>query len=195
MNFVADGGTNLVVPGGAFTFTTQAGDAQLTFGLGYLSYRMADTAFKPHGEPDTEWELVGSSLQAFTATVDLMWAFPLDQADHVSFKIGGSVGLGWMALGDMTRVQSYPANLMPGNPASYLKCKGPNDPFGTFTYCNSLDKDAAHYPGYTEPDWFHGGIRPLALPLARAPPGGAHLPPLAYRCHRPRHRRSPSRAS
>jgi hypothetical protein len=177
MNLVADGGRNLVVPGGAFTFTTQAGDAQLTLGLGYLSYRMEPTPFKPHGEPDTEWEIIGSSLQAFTATVDLMWAFPLDQADHVSFKIGGSVGLGWMALGDMTRVQSYPANGMPGNPASYLPCKGPNNPFGTFAYCNSLDKDAAHYPGYTEPDWFRGGIRPSLFPWLVLPQVGLTFHP------------------
>jgi hypothetical protein len=177
MNLIADGGRNLVVPGGAFTFTTQAGDAQLTLGLGYLSYRMDQTPFKPHGEPDTEWEFVGSSLQAFTATVDLMWAFPLDQADHVSFKIGGSVGLGWMALGDMTRVQSYPANLMPGNPANYLPCKGPNNPFGTFMYCNSLDKDATHYPGYTEPDWFHGGIRPSLFPWLVLPQIGLTFHP------------------
>jgi hypothetical protein len=177
MNLVADGGRNLVVPGGAFTFTTQASDVQLTFGLGYLSYRMGDTPFKGRGDPDTDWEFVGSSLQALTATVDLMWAFPLDQAEHVSFRVGGSVGLGWMFLGDMTRVQSYPANLMPGNPASYLPCKGPNNPFGTFQYCNTLDKDAAHYPGYTEPDWFHGGIRPSLFPWLVLPQVGLTFHP------------------
>jgi hypothetical protein len=138
---------------------------------------MDQTPFRPHGEPDTEWELVGSSLQALTATVDLMWAFPLDKADHVSFKVGGSVGLGWMFLGDMTRVQTYPASLMPGNPSSYLPCKGPNNPFGTFMYCNSLDKDAAHYPGYSEPDWFRGGIRPSLFPWLVFPQVGLTFHP------------------
>jgi hypothetical protein len=169
MNLVADGGTTLVIPGGAFTFTTRAGDAEVTVALGYLSYRMGDTPFKQRGAPDTDWEFVGSSLQALTGTVDLMWSFPLDAAQKVSFRAGGAVGLGWMFLGNMTRVQAYPANGVPGNPATYLKCLGPNDPLGTFRYCNSLASDATHYPGYTEPDWFHGGIRPSLFPWVVLP--------------------------
>jgi hypothetical protein len=164
MNFVADGGTNLVVPGGAFTFTTQAGDAEVGVALGYLSYRMRDTPFKPRGEPDTEWEITSSTLQAVTATVDLMWSFPLDAARHVSFRVGGAAGFGWMFLGDLSRVQAYPKDGKPGDPATYLKCRGPNDPQGSFRYCNALDKDATHYPGYSEPDWFHHGIRPSVFP-------------------------------
>jgi hypothetical protein len=177
MHVVADGGTNLLVPGGAFTFTTPAGSAELTVALGYLSFRMPDTPFKPQGDPDTEWEFIGSTLQAFTATVELMWGFPLDAKDRVRFRVGGAVGIGWMALGDMTRVQSYPANGMPGDPATYLKCRGPNDPMGTFRYCNALDKDAAHYPGYTEPDWFHGGIRPALFPWLVVPQLGLSFRP------------------
>ncbi len=164
MNFVADGGRTLVVPGGAFTFTTRATDAEVTVALGYLSYRMGDTPFKPHGYPDTDWELDSSTLQGFTATVDLMWGFPLDSAGSAVFRVGGAAGLGWMALGDLYRVQVYPPNGVPGNPATYLPCLGPNNPRGTFAYCNTLDKDASHYPGYTEPDWFHGGIRPALFP-------------------------------
>jgi len=169
MNLVADGGRTLVVPGGAFTFTTKAGDAEVTTALGYLSYRMGDTPFKQHGAPDTDWEFVGSSLQALTATVDLMWSFPLDAARHATFRAGGAVGVGWMFLGDMTRVQAYPANGVPGNPATYSKCLGPNDPLGTYRYCNALASDATHYPGYTEPDWFHGGIRPSVFPWVVLP--------------------------
>ena len=177
MNLVADGGTNLVIPGGAFTFTTPAVGADITVGLGYLSYRMASTPFKPPGEPDTEWEFIGSSLEAITATVDLMWAFPLDAARRWSFRAGGSVGVGWMFRGALTRVQSYPANGKPGDPATYLECRGPNDPRGTFRYCNALDKDAAHYPGYQEPDWFHGGIRPLIFPWLVLPQLGLTFHP------------------
>jgi hypothetical protein len=177
MNLIADGGTTLVVPGGAFTFTTLASDIELTVALGYLSYRMGETPLKPRGEPDTQWELVGSSLQALTATVDLMWAFPLDAAKNVSFRVGGAVGLGWMFLGDMTRLHIYPANGVPGDPSTYLVCKGPNDPRGTFAYCNTLDKSANHYPGYTEPDWFHGGIRPALFPWLVVPQLGLSFHP------------------
>ncbi len=177
MNIFADGGTNLVVPGGAFTFTTRTSDVDLTVALGYLSYRMGNTPFKPHGEPDTEWEFVGSTLQALTASVDLMWSFPIDAAKTWVFRLGGSVGLGWMFLGDMTRVQSYPANGQPGNPYTYLECLGPNNPRGTYRYCNALDKDANHYPGYTEPDWFHGGIRPSLFPWLVLPQIGLTFHP------------------
>lgn len=177
MSFVADGGRNLVVPGGAFTFTTQATDAEVTVALGYLSYRMGETPFKPHGAPDTEWELVGSSLQALTATVDLMWSFPLDSAGVVSFRVGGAVGVGVMFFGDMTRVQSHPADGRPGDPSAYERCAGPNDPFGSFRYCNALDKDATHYPGYHEPDWFHHGIRPLIFPWLVLPQLGLSFRP------------------
>jgi hypothetical protein len=177
LNLVADGGTNVVVPGGAFTFTARTSGPELTVALGYLSYRMGDTPFKPRGAPDTEWEFIGSSMQAFTATLDVMWAFPLDAAERVSFRVGGSVGLGWMALGDMTRVHVYPANGVPGDPSTYMKCLGPNDPRGTYRYCNTLDPDAAHYPGYTEPDWFHGGIRPSIFPWLVLPQVGLSFRP------------------
>jgi hypothetical protein len=177
MNIVADGGRSLLVPGGAFTFTTQATDAEITVALGYLSYRMPDTVFKPHGEPDTEWESISSSLSALTATVDVMWSFPLDEAQHVFFRVGGAAGVGWMFLGDMTRVQVYPGNGKPGDPTTYFKCNGPNDPRGTFKYCNALDKDASHYPGYTEPDWFHRGIRPAVFPWLVLPQLGFSFRP------------------
>ncbi|APR79962.1 Hypothetical protein A7982_05309 [Minicystis rosea] len=177
MNIVADGGRSLVVPGGAFTFTTQASDAEITVALGYLSYRMGDTPVKPRGQPDTEWEWMSSSLQAFTATVDLMWSFPLDAAGNVNFRIGGAAGVGWMFTGDLSRVQSYPADGKPGDPSTYLKCQGPNNPRGTFRYCNALDKDATHYPGYSEPDWFHRGIRPLVFPWLVLPQLGLSFRP------------------
>jgi hypothetical protein len=177
MNLVADGGRNLVVPGGAFTFTTQATDAEITVALGYLSYRMADTPFKPHGQPDTEWEWMGTNLSALTATVDLMWTFPLDAAGNVQLRVGGAAGLGWMFAGQMSRVQSYPKDGKPGDPWTYAKCAGPNNPRGTFRYCNALDKDATHYPGYAEPDWFHRGIRPLVFPWLVLPQLGFSFRP------------------
>lgn len=177
MNIVADGGRSLPVPGGGLTFTTQASDAEITVGLSYLSYRMGDTPMKPKGQPDTEWEMTSSTLQALVAGVDLMWSFPLDDAGTVSFRIGGGAGVGWMFLGDLRRVQSYPKDGQPGDPRTYAKCAGPNNPFGSFRYCNALDKDASHYPGYVEPDWFHRGIRPLVFPWLVLPQLGFSFRP------------------
>jgi hypothetical protein len=164
MNWVAEGGRSLAVPGGGITLTVPTSSLDVTISLGYLSYRMADAPFKPKGTPDTEWELISSDLQALTASVDLMWRFPLDAGKVWTFRLGGGVGAGWTFLGDLYRVQAYPANGKVGDPYTYLPCKGPNNPKGTFRYCNTLDKDAARYPGYTEPNWFNHGIRPLIFP-------------------------------
>src|SRR5262249_40878459 len=120
---------------------------------------------------------VSSTLQALTATVDLMWSFPLDAAKTVKFRVGGGVGFGWMFLGDMGRVQSYPQNGMPGDPSTYLKCRGPNNPIGTFRYCNALDQPAAPCPGYSAPGWVPGGLPPPLSPWLGLPQFGAPFLP------------------
>src|SRR5205823_4201536 len=140
-------------------------------------YQMPEVAIKPKGAADTEWEYVSATLQTITATVDLMWTVPLDQKGTVSFRIGGGAGVGFTFAGDITRVQSYPANLKPGDPDTYLHCKGPNNPFGTYRYCNKLDRDASHYPGYTEPSWFSGGLKPTIFPWAVFPELGFMFKP------------------
>jgi hypothetical protein len=164
MNAVAEGGRSLVVPGGGITLTVPSGGVDVVISLGYLSYRMSNAPFKPKGTPDTEWELVSSDLQALTASVDLLWSVPLDASNRWTFRVGGGLGAGWTFLGDLRRTQAYPANGKMGDPYTYLPCNGPNNPKGTFRYCNTLDKDAARYPGYTEPNWFNHGIRPLIFP-------------------------------
>jgi len=172
MNAVAEGGHSLVVPGAGITLTMPSGGVDVVISLGYLSYRMSNAPFKPKGTPDTEWELVSSDLQALTASVDLLWSVPLDANKIWTFRVGGSLGAGWTFLGDLSRTQAYPANGKAGDPYTYLPCKGPNNPKGTFRYCNSLDKDAERYPGYTEPNWFNHGIRPLIFPSLVLPEVG-----------------------
>ncbi|MEO5727393.1 MAG: hypothetical protein ABI134_15915, partial [Byssovorax sp.] len=164
MNAFADGGRSLAVPGGGLTLTVPTASVDVIISLGYFSYRMADAPFKGKGTPDTEWELISSNLQALTASVDLMWRIPLDEKKAWTFRVGGGIGAGWMFLGDMSRTQAYPADGKVGDPYTYLPCKGPNNPRGTFRYCNTLDKDASRYPGYTEPSWFNHGVRPLIYP-------------------------------
>lgn len=172
MNAFVDGGRTLVAPGGAFTFTTATSDIDMVFSLGYMSYRMGETPLKPKGAPDTDWEIVSSDLQALLASVDLMWSFPLDAKKTVSFRVGGGVGVGFTFLGDLYRTQAYPPDGQPGDPSTYLKCKGPNNPPGSFRYCNTLDKDADHYNGFTEPSWFEHGVRPLIYPWLALPKVG-----------------------
>ncbi|MFO0755518.1 MAG: tetratricopeptide repeat protein [Byssovorax sp.] len=178
MNIAADGGRFLIVPGAAATLTIPSGDIDLMISLGYLSYRMGDTPFKPKDRPDTEWEIISSDLQALTATLDLLWTIPIDRGGHFSFRIGGGVGIGYTFLGDLYRTQAYPADFKPGDPYTYLKCEGPNNPRGSYRYCNTLDKDATHYGGYTEPSWFARGIRPLIFPWLTLPELGFTYKPV-----------------
>src|SRR5262249_12367290 len=154
-----------------------ARSADLTFSLGYMSYSMGETPFKPKGAPDTDWEIISSSLHMLVAEVDLSWSFPLDAAERWSFDLGGGLGIGVAFAGNLFRTQAYPPGFKPGNPSSYRKCAGPNDPAGSFRYCNTLDKDATHYGGYADADWFHGGLRPLIYPWVVLPELGVSFRP------------------
>jgi hypothetical protein len=168
----AEGAGSVFVPGVGVTLTMPAGDAEMVISVGYLNYAMGDTPFKPRGAPDTDWEIVSSSLQALHATVDLRWSIPLDAGGKWTFKLGGGIGVGWTFAGDIRRVQAYPENGKPGDPYTYLRCNGPNNPPGTFRYCNTQDKDATHYGDYVEPSWFAKGLKPLIFPWVVLPAVG-----------------------
>jgi hypothetical protein len=152
--------------------TMPAGDAEMMISVGYLNYAMGDTPFKPRNGPDTDWEIVSSDLQALQATVNLRWSIPLDALGKWTFKLGGGIGVGWTFAGELRRIQAYPKDGKPGDPYTYLKCKGPNNPPGTFRYCNALDKDATHYGDYVEPSWFAKGYKPLIFPWVVLPEVG-----------------------
>ncbi len=169
MNTVVDGGRTVPMPGAALTLTAPAGRADVRVSLGYMSLRMGDTSLKPKGTPDTEWEIDSSTLQSLMATVEVFWSFALDSKSTWSFRLGGGAGVGWTFTGDLFRTQAYPVTNADGKTSHLAKCKGPDDPIGTFRYCNTLDKDATHYNGYAEPDWFHHGVRPLVYPWLALP--------------------------
>lgn len=172
-NIFGEGGTTVFSPGAGLTFTTPAStDADVVISLAYASYAMGPTPFKPNDTPDTEYEIIESDLHALFLTVDLLYNAPLDDAGDVVFRIGGGVGVGFMFLGDLYRTQAYPPEGSNGDPYLYAKCDGPNDPFGSFRYCNQLDKDRDHYDGYAEPSWFEGGSRPLIFPWLAFPEMG-----------------------
>ncbi len=165
------GGRTAFAPGGGLTFTTPAGHADLDFFVGYASYRLGDTPFKPSGGAVTDWEIVDSTLQSLYSTASVSWSVPLDARARWAFRFGLGIGLGWTFAGDLHRTQAYP----PKSATSiddFVKCKAPNDPPGSFAYCNQLDRDANHYGNYAEPDWFHHGHRPLVYPLVTLPEAG-----------------------
>lgn len=177
VNTVFDSGATLFAPGGGLTLQTQAGDATLVFSVAYANYRVPEMPIKPVGAPDTEYEIVESDLQALFATVDILWSKQLDSAGHWSARLGLGVGAGWLFYGNLFRTQAYPTKSSNNDPYLYAKCQGPNKPFGSFRYCNQLDADATHYPGYSEPSWFDGGKLPTVFPFLAFPEIGLSWTP------------------
>src|SRR4029078_13224649 len=100
--------------------------------------------------------MIGGKRQALRQTGSLIWNVQMDSLGRFHFRIGAGIGVGWMFAGDLGRTQAYPQWGPWDDPASYVKCSGPNSPAGQFRCCNQLDKDADHYNGYTEPSWFAG---------------------------------------
>ncbi|WP_437691977.1 hypothetical protein [Sorangium sp. So ce176] len=189
---LGEGGRNVFVPGGDIALSTRLGGRfDLVFSVAYARFQMPETPFKPKGHPDTDYEIVESDLQALQAGARLVWNIPLDRDEVFAFRLGAGIGVGWTFLGDLYRTQAYPADAVPGDPSSfvpgdpyrYKKCRGPNDPAGSFRYCNQLDYDADHYPGYVEPSWFTRpsgkpqGLKPVVYPWLVLPEIGLALRP------------------
>lgn len=176
-NIFGEGGRTFVAPGAGITLTRVSDRLDLTFSLDFAAFHMGPTPFKPDGTPDTEYEIIESDLSSLHTTLQLQWNVPLDAQQRVRFRIGGGIGIGIMPFGDLYRTQAYPASFTPSDPYTYLPCQGPNNPAGSFRYCNQLDKDADHYNGYAEPSWFNDGARPTIYPWVALPIVGLSFRP------------------
>ncbi|WP_438019669.1 hypothetical protein WMF18_11605 [Sorangium sp. So ce315] len=188
---LGEGGRDVLVPGGDIALSTRLGRFDLVFSVAYARFWMPETPFKPKGHPDTDYEIVESDLQALQAGARLVWNVPLDRDEVFAFRLGAGLGVGWTFLGDLRRTQAYPGDAVPGDPSTfvpgdpyrYKKCRAPNDPAGSFRYCNQLDYDADHYPGYVEPSWFTRpkgrpqGLKPVVYPWLVLPEIGLALRP------------------
>ncbi len=175
MNIVAEGGTNTYLPGVGVTYTARLGVVDLEPSITFTSYNLGPTPFKPRDTPDTEWEIVESDLWGAVAALDVLYRVPLSPV--VELRIGAGFGVGWAFAGDLYRWQSYPEDGQPGDPSTYQKCNGPNDPPGTFRYCNQLDKDAERYGG-PDASWGDGGARPIVYPWLAIPQVGFAMRPV-----------------
>jgi hypothetical protein len=163
MDVLMEGGRTTYWPGGALTYTADVGDVELVTSLQVMQNFLSSTPVKPKGTPDTEWELIESDIWSGVLALDVLYRIDLDDAGDVGLRLGAGIGLGLIVAGDLRRWQSYPANGKPGDPYAYLKCNAPNDPAGTFRYCNQLDKDATRY-GTPDASWFSGGLTPTIYP-------------------------------
>lgn len=165
---VGEGGRAFFFPGGEVRYSARLASVDLEPSLAIMSYGTGTFPFKSAGTPDTEWELVQSDLLAMNLALDILYRVPLTDSGSVEFRIGAGFGIGWAFFGEVYRWQSYPEDLQPGDPADYKKCKAPNDPPGSFRYCNQLDKDADRY-GAADPWWGDGGVRPTVYPWLSLP--------------------------
>jgi hypothetical protein len=163
-----EGGRTFFFPGGEVRYSARLASVDVEPSLAIMSYGTGTFPFKSSGTPDTEWELVESDLLAMNLALDVLYRVPLTDSGSVEFRIGAGFGIGWAFFGEVYRWQSYPEDLQPGDPADYKKCKAPNDPPGSFRYCNQLDKDADRY-GAAEPWWGDGGVRPTVYPWISLP--------------------------
>lgn len=171
-----EGGATLFFPGGEIRYARRLGSVDVEPSFSIMSFGASTFPFKPHGTPDTEWELIESDLLGMTAALDVLYRVPLDDGGRVEWRIGAGFGFGWAFLGEIYRWQSYPRDLAPGDPSTYKKCKAPNDPPGSYLYCNQLDKDAERFGG---PDawWGDGGARPIIYPWLSLPQTGFSFRP------------------
>ncbi|WP_437337736.1 PEGA domain-containing protein [Sorangium sp. So ce394] len=186
-----EGGRHAFFPGGDVSLSTRLGRFDLVFSVAYARFRLQETPFLPDGHPDTDYEIIESDLQALQADARLVWNIPLDRDERFAFRVGAGLGVGWMFMGELYRTQAYPGDavpgdqstFVPGDPYRYKKCRGPNNPEGSFRYCNQLDYDADHYPGYAEPSWFTRpkgkpqGLKPVVYPWLLFPELGLSFRP------------------
>lgn len=174
MNMVADGGTTTYWPGVGITYTARLGVVDIEPSITVTSYNLPETPFKPHGAPDTEWEILDSSLWGAAASIDILYRVAVTPS--IDFRIGAGFGIGWAFVGDVRRWQAYPTGDDASDPSTYAKCSGPNNPAGTFRYCNQLDKDAERY-GNPDATWGDGGLRPVVYPWLSLPQLGFSFRP------------------
>jgi len=164
---LGDGGRTAYIPAGRITYSSVSETGQLTLGLGWVRLGLSPTPLKPNGNPDTDYEIIESSLHGPMASIEWHWLFRLSK--EWRFRLGAGAGFGVFAFGDLFRTQAFPPGLTPSAPERYEKCNGPNNPAGSYNYCNQLRDDASHYNGYAEPGWSKGGKRPDLFPWVALP--------------------------
>ena len=166
-HLIGDGGRTAYIPAGRVTYSSVSEAGQLTLGLGWVRLGLSPTPLKPNGNPDTDYEIIESDLHGPMASLEWHWLFSLSKA--WSFRLGAGAGFGVFAFGNLYRTQAFPPGLVPSAPENYAKCNGPNNPAGSYSYCNQLRDDASHYNGYAEPGWAKGGKRPDIFPWVALP--------------------------
>lgn len=191
LNWFAEGGRNVNVPMVGPEFTTRRRHLELIVSALYADYTTSAFLFKGKQEPETGYELVGSSLRQIYLMLDILYEIPLEKdkagrAGRFALLVGGGVGIGFV-FGSLYRSQAAPKDSKNPNfddASGWVPCSGFMKP-DTLTprgaaYCDPLND---HYStnvtdGYAEPSWANGGSKPNILPWVAIPQVSFRYKPL-----------------
>jgi hypothetical protein len=170
LNWFVDGGKSVYVHGVGPELSIPDGSGEYLLSAWLAFYSMSPVALKGSGDVEEAWEIVESQMKSLYLTVDYLWSTPL--GERLALTYGGGAGLGFL-FGNLKRTQAaLEASGSTGNPDDYAACSGQGQP--NTRYC---DDSNTHYAGYGEPNWLHGGSKPVVFPWLSGQVG------LRYRMH------------
>lgn len=157
VNWFVEGGKTVYVHGVGPELSIPAGEGEYLLSAWLAFYSMSPVALKGQGDVEEAWEIVESQMKALYLTIDRLWQTPL--TGQLALSYGGGAGLG-VFFGDLKRTQAaLEVGGDAGNPGDYAPCSAPGQP--NSTYCDEVNQ---HYDDYGEPNWLHGGSKPVVYP-------------------------------
>jgi len=158
LNWFVEGGQSLYVSGFGPEFAIRNDNVEYVFSAWLALYDMDPVAIKSTSDAEEAWEIVDSQMKSLYLTFDYLWQHPFSRTLALSY--GGGAGLGFL-FGQLHRTQAtLVTGGKPGNPDDFVPCDGVNLP-PQGGYCDDINN---HYHGYSEPNWFHGGAKPVLYP-------------------------------
>ncbi len=149
--------------------------------LSYVEYGTDDILFKQKGKDENivgNYSVVNSGMKGIYATADLLWSTKISKT--VEFEYGAGFGLG-VIFGPLGNnwVQLDPNGpLHASTGRNYSRC---TDVGPVNSGCNAKDhqnSDTNKVNGYTEPNWFDGGSKPVFFPHIAIPQLGLRFKPI-----------------
>jgi hypothetical protein len=170
LNWFVEGGQSIYVNGVGPEFSIRNDNVEYVLSAWLAIYNMDPVALKSSSDAEEAWEIVDSRMKSLYLTFDYLWHHPFSRTLELSY--GGGAGLGFL-FGELHRTQ---ATLVTGGTRGsaddYVKCDGVNMPVQG-GYCDDINN---HYDGYGEPNWFHGGAKPVLFPWVTGQVGLRYQP-------------------
>jgi hypothetical protein len=117
-------------PGAGLEFTYRRGGFDIITRL-YWQNAAVQGPFRADGDPQTDTEIIDSSLQTVMASVTFLWGTAFN--DIVSLQYGMGLGVG-VTLGDLNRTEAYPTS------DGWAKCDRAGDPEDPGSFCGPVNE-------------------------------------------------------